>query len=244
MARACVFCKGKPVSDEHVWPRWLRKTLPSLGAPLKWEHGSRPAGEQHRTVANWDLSLLDVKVKRVCESCNTGWMSRLEATARPILEPMIRGQARLLTVDDQRILATWVTKTAMMAEFTEPKNRVIPPEDHASFYRTQEPLERSFAWLAAYDGPGLLAHRHQGRLNPTQVLTTFSLGAVIIQHYGWGSDQIESAMIADFQGELHIWPAQDEKDWPGALVLHDREAFMAYGSSIANGLRPVVPSLY
>jgi hypothetical protein len=32
-------------------------------------------------------------IKRVCKSCNSGWMSRLQQAAKPILVPMLMGEA-------------------------------------------------------------------------------------------------------------------------------------------------------
>ena len=51
--------------------------------------------------------LRTVRLPRVCVTCNGGWMSRLERTTRPLLEPMIRGFATSLSPAQQRHLASW-----------------------------------------------------------------------------------------------------------------------------------------
>lgn len=58
---------------------------------------------------------MDVRVRRFCVPCNTGWMSSLEGAVQPILTPMILGQ-RLplaLSISDQETLAQWAYKTAL-----------------------------------------------------------------------------------------------------------------------------------
>jgi hypothetical protein len=87
----CPFCgsAGKG-SAEHVWAQWLRETE-GAKALLQDSHGERiamasdvvrkDADGRYRTVSeprgSYAKLLPHVQV-RVCEPCNTGWMSRLE----------------------------------------------------------------------------------------------------------------------------------------------------------------------
>ena len=52
--------------------------------------------------------------RRVCHTCNTGWMAQLEDRARPILMPLIQ-RRRVTSVPgtDAILAATWGVKTAM-----------------------------------------------------------------------------------------------------------------------------------
>jgi hypothetical protein len=42
------------------------------------------------------MHILDAQVRRVCQNCNGGWMSQLEAQAKPLLEPMFDGKPMTL----------------------------------------------------------------------------------------------------------------------------------------------------
>jgi hypothetical protein len=52
-----------------------------------------------------------LQLRKVCRSCNGGWMGRLESQAKPVLTPMILGrQQSTLSIDDQATIANWVAK--------------------------------------------------------------------------------------------------------------------------------------
>jgi len=64
---------------------------------------------------------------RVCEECNTGWMSRLEAVAKPILLPLIDKQRTIesLSPEEGDIVGRWAAKTAYMHSWTSPLKRSV-----------------------------------------------------------------------------------------------------------------------
>jgi hypothetical protein len=113
---ACAFCGGNPTTNEHIFPRWLERYLP----------GDR---RQQREVARYgeggfDVSHpmigVDFRVNRVCAPCNNGWLSDLEAASIPVLDPLISGlQLRLLGPREQRQIALWAVKTAMLTDLTQ-----------------------------------------------------------------------------------------------------------------------------
>jgi hypothetical protein len=64
----------------------------------------------------------------VCANCNSGWMSDLETRVSPLLVPD-RLDGRLLSHDEQELLATLAVKTALVLSAAEtPDRRVIPPK--------------------------------------------------------------------------------------------------------------------
>jgi hypothetical protein len=56
------------------------------------------------------------KLKRVCDCCNTGWMSRLEGRAKPLIEGLMSGRTHLESLDgkQRQLLARWAGKTAII----------------------------------------------------------------------------------------------------------------------------------
>lgn len=129
--RRCVFCgsTGK-LTNEHAWPAWLTRELLTPGriASRRWGKAGAFVG--------FDSPNHDVTVKRVCETCNTGWMADLEGV-KPILLPWIRGRPARLTFEQQELIAAWAVKTAMMLQYTpvHAGGIVIPATQYAELCR-------------------------------------------------------------------------------------------------------------
>lgn len=54
-----------------------------------------------------------LRVKCVCVECNTGWMKRIQDAAKPIVVPLLQGDAIALTEAQQKILASWIAMAVM-----------------------------------------------------------------------------------------------------------------------------------
>src|SRR3954454_12205133 len=104
----CVFCGAAEVTDEHVWPDWISRTLLPELKLRKVRTRTDPASKQTEEVGrSWGGPGLDIKVKRVCGACNSGWMSELENEAKPYLTPLILGEATELDRQAREIVAAW-----------------------------------------------------------------------------------------------------------------------------------------
>lgn len=168
--KACPFCGGLGTqTGEHVWAQWMHDT-PGALALLEGTHGERMRYEQSRLhlgadgryehervvsrhVAKW---LPNVKVK-VCETCNTGWMSALESSAKAILSPLVlEGHTYLrLSADDLVALATWATKSWMAyALLRLPHQNPFTTDEYRSMAADPMPLGRSQVWLMHSRDPG------------------------------------------------------------------------------------------
>lgn len=94
-SRRCIFCGIRAAnSKEHFWSSWMTKTIQfprtaSHRIAHRVEHP--PTGMVHRDVRQTNGSLNSRKIRAVCTMCNNGWMNRLEAEARRLLEPMMLG---------------------------------------------------------------------------------------------------------------------------------------------------------
>jgi hypothetical protein len=116
-ARRCAFCGRRADSSEHAWPDWL---LSLLGRGPKYRYDVERRLDD-RAPLKWSGSRV-LTVKRVCRSCNNGWMSDLETQAQPILTRLVRGD-RPLSLDpaQQATIAAWCRKTAMVFDCTRPR---------------------------------------------------------------------------------------------------------------------------
>lgn len=110
----CLACgnTSAPASREHVFSKWLLKEFgPDASLALLRRHGDG-TNEQVRTRIRLD----SFKLKRICKCCNEGWMSQLEASAKPLILEVIRDIRTLesLAEDERHTLARWAGKTAIV----------------------------------------------------------------------------------------------------------------------------------
>jgi len=145
----CVFCgRDRTLSAEHVLPDWLLTEFPPL----------EPSAKASRRLGYWDASgawqdksrvqgtvSVPTTVTVVCkdeykgdDGCNTGWMSRLEGLAKPLITALGHDQQQTLSRDDQRLIAFWATKTMMMVEYTDHTTRATSNEQRRYLYEHRE----------------------------------------------------------------------------------------------------------
>ncbi len=76
------------------------------------------------------IKLDSFKLKQVCEPCNNGWMSTLEATTKPILLGLINAGRTLDSLDEEerRILAKWAGKTAIIESYAVSAESPVDPQ--------------------------------------------------------------------------------------------------------------------
>ena len=113
----CWFCPTttNPSSKEHVFPRWLQRALgveSQIIEPIRYL-------SDLTTIGSWrpPHPLSSLTVGNVCQTCNNGWMSRLEASALPIL---IDGHRGPITPEEAEIFSRWMTKTAVALNISMP----------------------------------------------------------------------------------------------------------------------------
>jgi hypothetical protein len=114
---ACVGC-GKPFTEvarsrEHILPGWLAQEIKQPELSLK-QYLHDEDKTENELLRDHDLG--SFVIKSVCETCNNGWMSRLEGRAKPlILDLMNMRVSHLELSPEQRTtLSAWAIKTAFM----------------------------------------------------------------------------------------------------------------------------------
>ena len=100
-------------SREHVFSRWLLERFGSLnlvmGLARHLSNGTNPSVRR-------EYRLDSFKLKKICESCNNGWMSKLESDAKPLILGLISKELAIeaLSDDERCLLARWAGKTAII----------------------------------------------------------------------------------------------------------------------------------
>jgi hypothetical protein len=117
--KRCIFCGATgPLTNEHMWPRWMHPHLMRGSAPHR----------AIRTTVNMDGTdtsnvfkkvgdAIDWQVSCVCAHCNGGWMSnRVEQLVKPIMIPLFENQTARLWPADQEKIAAWAVMKYMVAD--------------------------------------------------------------------------------------------------------------------------------
>lgn len=224
--RECAFCPNPAVSKggEHIWSAWISRALPHKKYRLREfsENGAK----------HWIKKTLNTKAAVVCESCNNGWMSKLENDhAKPALESLIlRDRLSSLTPERLKSIANFAFKTAVVANHME--------SDRQPFFDVN--ARRSFAksltiprgvqiWLSAFkeEGHGLArAVYHASPKNAVRpfelYVLTFGAGFLLFQFVGarWLNAGISGCPFVK-QGSfwnkfcIPFWPSDDNSVlWP------------------------------
>lgn len=216
----CAFCGATDTTGEHVFPKWVSRELVQL-APLQvmTERGPRQSPSIEITVP-------------VCEKCNNRWLSVLENDVQSVLRPLIRGEERTLTPGEQRLLATWAVKTALMLDLASGAP-IIPAGFYYELRQLRTALPSQAVWLAAYLGKSKAIWAEHRGLHigvgaaepPNAFVTTFSVFRVVFQvvgHFTKGGATFDDSRLLGV-GLSPIWPARDEAvEWPrGRLAFAD-----------------------
>jgi hypothetical protein len=154
MARTCVWCGGTPVTNEDAIPQWIMERLYSgSGAKMARlatvERLSQQPPEMRRTRRVGTQIAL---AKRVCATCNNGWMSGMEEAVQPYLKAMMSGISVPLNGDAQQTVATWATKTAFMLTYTSRGHPSVHQDQLRWVYEHRIPPAGTGVWLGAYNG--------------------------------------------------------------------------------------------
>jgi hypothetical protein len=241
--RTCAFCGAAEVSEEHIFPRWLRHALPPLelfrGQERSRTYWPGQAQEKRLLIPKREIQepFTENRVRRVCRACNHGWMNELEMTIRPMLTTMIHGNPVQLTPDDCAKLALWATKTVMLAEFTDMGSMAYSDADRHFLYEKREPPKGTRVWtasLADLDDWGVRM-QHWGMLagssnidDPCNVhQTTIGLGRLLLG-LTHTLDYLPVPPLDRIM--IPIWPDPQLRSWPTNHPLHD---FMAWQVSEA-----------
>ena len=123
--RNCIFCGGTAGSKEHALPDWLAKAMqlqnePTLPALFSSLEGWKTEGKERATGK--------LITKRICHTCNTGWMCELEAKVKSIIAEWVRPgfaglnhEALAVDSDSLAVLSRWLLKTGLCLNEVAPR---------------------------------------------------------------------------------------------------------------------------
>jgi hypothetical protein len=241
----CIFCGNAGVTKEHLLSDWLREEFPrraedthTLATVVSWT--PKPTLREERKQGHSGSR----KIRKVCRTCNSGWISRLDDAAKRIATPLIRGAQVDLSTQDQQWLAAWLSKIAMVADSAQAQSGTVEQIDRDWLRHRGLPPLLWEVWIGFYGGIAwreLGVFQHGGHLDLTRVLpgpykfsgyatsTAMGLGSLFALVIGNGSTMydINIGKAADIL--TRILPGGKTVKWPLTYTLSDEDASaMAY----------------
>jgi hypothetical protein len=222
--QTCIFCGNTGMSKEHIWGKWLkdyvRQDLLKHGMFTQVVNRPGTPNTEHLHIKSGDP--LQSKVRVVCTKCNNECLSAIQDRAKPHLIPLFTGTTRVLGVEAQEILATWITMATMTAEhlISDPRQRAISQTDREYLWRNSKPPTEWRILIGRYqrhrlatqwthcDIPVLETKDVPPAGVPPQSnmqITTFMIGELFAH-----------AMSTQFPNQVRDW---DFRTWPRARVL-------------------------
>jgi hypothetical protein len=207
------------MSKEHLWPQWARQALhPDDRARLIEHLIDCQDGTSRR---EWLAPVFSATLKDVCVACNTGWMSQIEAIAKDLALPLVRGEHRFLDQKDQMLISGWSYMKILVLERADRRQQMIPKRRYQRVFAaaqrggmTVPPTASVF--IAAHIGALAGQYQHRGLLprgstatRPDLFVGTFTIGHLVVQ------------VIENLEGPGHVIPeretiveGRDRQIWP------------------------------
>lgn len=241
--RLCIFCSNSANSPEHIWPKWMGAHF----QPSPHDTSIAIAEQFHPPTAPIHMSRhghpTTLKLKVVCRGCNNGWMSEIEAAAKPYLERMLLGQRTSLDDIAQLHIARWLTLKMMVFERNDPSSAVFTRTQTVAFAENKSPPDYMKIWLFWTHDPYPRINRGFTSLFKTMPKTvreslsantqTFLLGAGRLLAYAENSHlpAVQIHRVSKVFGKP-LWPPRGrELVWPPMRALPGNRA-MELGASL------------
>ncbi len=150
-AKACILCGAippPPLTGEHIWSDWYNRQQPNF----RYELESIIDGK----TSFRPTQAMNLKPKVLCKPCNNVWGAKLEDRLGPILTPMMKGEARQITLSEMQLISAWFFLKAMVSEYLVParargrKFHELAQGEHLK--ATLRPPEGVHIWIGRYVG--------------------------------------------------------------------------------------------
>lgn len=139
----CIFCTNPPNSKEDLFPRWILERLKTR------ELLFRRVGDGEPEITESQ----EVRIPCVCATCNNGWMSRLEVKCKHLIGFLLEDGALTLDLDQQKFLAEWALKMAMVNDAYEKHDRFFTDAERHAFKNENRAIPHGTGiWATRFDG--------------------------------------------------------------------------------------------
>lgn len=243
----CLFCANTgsvtKITKEHLYGDWLNSVLPAQ--PRLRARVSEVLDRRTGQVARRDMEVPqhrhEIQLRCVCQICNNGWMSDMEATTQRVASPMMLGSTTSVSAEDAAGVAAWMTKIAMLQDFwAEPKTRSIPLWHRQFLRERRHPPPRTLVWCAEllHMSEWRNASRHLSLLvmhGPEQrtgylantYVSTAGFGRLLLLSVGTTSQAVELRDLAVCfpRSFVRLWPDPASFLWPPSRPTTDAQVW-------------------
>lgn len=235
----CLFCKHEFTTSpsphertkEHIFGDWTTPFLKNPSGPgtqIRWEET-----RESRERTSYPAHPAQQTVQGVCQECNSGWLSRIQTAAKPLLLPALKSRKRRSYGESgQEALGVWAFRAGLMAGIRGGP-AAIPESRLHDFYESRKPPELCRIWIAATPYRQFTYINHVAfkvfpeDAEPPPSVNAFAdvlgLGHVAFCILYWGDTKPNTGM-----GRLHsefgnaltqIWPVTKPIQWPPKKVI-------------------------
>jgi hypothetical protein len=256
LPEACIFCgqKKKKLTHEDYWLIWLQNFMPVTHPNTihKLLRVTFPGGSVSNQAVVQEMpgrfsrpgNVLAKRLKIVCQSCNNGWMSRLQTRAKPLLKPLLLGQWAELDEGDQAEIAAWACMFTMVYEFSD-LGTIATPQDQRQLFMAKRLPTPPDNWIIAcglMDGTqkrGTAWHQGVYVIGGTQAsdaspcnlqTTTIAAGRLCLYTYSTTINSLFTPLDIQTSFNLQvIWPPTGKSTKPAATIDSHRFDAIAMG---------------
>lgn len=243
--RTCIIC-GRTgaevkITREHTFPNWINEVLTQVvvGPDITYER-SIQRGPQAGTPQVWPAAqVAGHTVRAVCETCNSGWMAKLEGAVRPLITPMIKGESNTLTIDEQITVATWAAMKAAVFEYVWTDDPILTAADREIIMTQNRPPARVQVRLAAIESNGnplqarAIGYEARGTGDKALCLT-LTVGCLVAQVFAEPGTSTQGLRISSTPGAdfIKIYLPEQTVQWPSPRALDD-DTLIAFANPLA-----------
>ena len=237
----CIFCGGKGLTKEHLWPKWMR---PIIVFNTEGEH------KRLRTTLKsiWPTSLVEKKtedktlqgsginwrLRIVCQTCNGGWMSKVEHNTKPVIQGLLDETIRTLDEEQQAKLAFWATVRTAVYERDDPTWAALTPDEYGYIRSEKKPPANWRIWISSQRAPywqtrflhcgSVHGNDVTDRKGPNSQKTLLGINGIALLAASSTSSVADRYLVAVTPRQMkQIWPYIGEIGWPTAQCLSDAD---------------------
>lgn len=244
LPKRCLFCgQAGQITKEHAWPKWLGADIHVFPTQSTQTTGFGRSAEdvikeKPNLVVSKQGSVLTTRIREVCARCNSGWMSRLESDARPLLKrlwaPSYPFGRTSISHAGATTLAAWATKTAWVRERVDGPSRTTTPVMRRALMDSLRPPDLTTVWFARHKGQmnfgayvaELEVTRAEDRWDTVDrrrvlicAMAFRGLAVTVRTDSGPGVSQMELPQRA----WRRLWPTGSSVQWPPSLAVGDAD---------------------
>ena len=233
----CIFCGNVGnLTKQHVFPDWLNAYNPEKVTHHAVRTGRFSARNDPLIPGLRQGSLGVQKKRKVCATCNNGWISRIENKTKPCLVDLMQGNKKEITPGEAESISALLGIISVTAEHMGPREKLAIGEEDRTYIMENETLPPYWKVFAVkYNGVNekftylrhvTLAFLRYSDIFRNPTLRDFPPNAKVTQILIGSFCSIVFSFrhpreIPYHKSVRRLWPASEAIDWERAPTVGD-----------------------